>query len=52
MTAESPQLETARALRDEAKSLQRRARFLTQMAAKLLDQLQSEEDTSGTTKQE
>lgn len=44
--AESPQLELAQALRDEAKSLERRARLLKRMAAKLVDSLQSEEDTS------
>jgi hypothetical protein len=44
-------LELAHALRDEAKSLERRARFLKQMAAKLVDSLQSEEDTSGNHKQ-
>lgn len=47
----SQPLELAQALRDEAKSLERRARLLKQMAAKLVDQLQSEEDTSDGIKQ-
>jgi hypothetical protein len=53
MAEPSQPLELAQALRDEAKSLERRARFLKQMAAKLVDSLQSEEDTSdGSNKQE
>jgi hypothetical protein len=47
MAESSQPLELAQALRDEAKSLERRARLLKQMAAKLVDSLQSEEDTSG-----
>lgn len=51
--AELSQLELAQALRDEAKSLERRARLLKQMAAKLVDSLQSdEEDTSDGDKQD
>jgi len=52
MAESSQQQELARAIRDEAKSLIRRARLLSQMAAKLDDSLQSEEDTSGTNQQE
>jgi hypothetical protein len=47
MAEQSQLLEEAQALRDEMKSLERRARLGKQMAAKLVDQLQSEEDTSG-----
>lgn len=51
--AESPQLELAQALRDEAKSLERRSRLLKRMAAKLVDSLQSDqEDTSDGNEQE
>jgi hypothetical protein len=46
MAEPSQPFELAQALRDEAKSLERRARLLKQMAAKLVDSLQSEEDTS------
>lgn len=52
MAESSQPHELAQALRDEAKSLQRRARLLTQMAAKLVDSLQSEEDTSGNHQQD